>query len=423
MPCHALSFASLARLRVRYNPEPVLAIGPSGPQACRMQMPQPQIVVIGLGATGSAALYRLAQRGVRTIGIDQFDVGHDRGSSHGPTRIFRVAHYENPAYVPLLRRARELWRELEATCGQKLLVTTGIAELGPPGGELLRGTLAAAARHDVPHEVLGAAALMRRYPAFNVPQSYAAVIQPDGGTIEAATALDGYIRAAADAGAIIRVGEKVLAIEPHHNGVRIITDRDRLEADGVVVAAGPWTAGILPDLHLPLRVTRQVVGWFEPDDAHAFGAEHFPVFLLESQFGIHYGLPYYRRMGVKVAKHHHFNEAVDPDRYDMTVSASDEAAIRAPLREFLPGANGRLRGAQTCLYTMTPDETFVIDRLPGSPHVVIASPCCGHGFKFSPVVGEIVSDLVTCGSTRHDITPFRLARFSQLRSGERGAAP
>jgi sarcosine oxidase len=375
-------------------------------------MSQPQIVVIGLGATGSAALCQLARRGVGAIGIEQFQIGHDRGSSHGPTRIFRLAHYENPAYVPLLRRARELWRELETLCGRRLLVTTGIAELGPPGGELVPGTLAAAARHDLPHEVLDAKALMRRCPAFTVPESTIAVIQPDGGTIEAAAALDAHIRAAAAAGAVIRTGEKVLAIAPRRNGVRITTDHGQIDADGAVVAAGPWLGKILPDLRLPLRVTRQVIGWFEPNEARQFAADRFPVFLLESRHGIHYGLPYHDRMGLKIAKHHHFNEVADPDGYDMAVCAADEAAIRAPLAEYLPGANGRLLAAEPCLYTMARDETFIIDRLPGCPQVVIASPCSGHGFKFSPAVAEIIADLITAGTTRHDIAPFRLARFA-----------
>ncbi len=191
----------------------------------------------------------------------------------------------------------------------------------------------------------------------------------------------------------------------------ITTDRGVIDADGAVVAAGPWTADVLPDLQLPLRVTRQVVGWFEPRQPTPF-AENFPVFLLESRHGIHYGLPPYGQLGMKIAKHHHFDEAVGPDRYDMTVSAADEAAIRAPLAEFLPAANGRLLEAQTCLYTMSPDETFIIDHVAGVPHVVIASPCSGHGFKFAPVVGEIVTDLMTSGTTRHDIAAFRLARFS-----------
>jgi sarcosine oxidase len=274
----------------------------------------------------------------------------------------------------------------------------------------VRGTLAAAKAHHLPHEVLDASPSMRRYPVFTIPENYVAVVQPDGGYIEAAAALDATIRAAMDAGAVVRSEEKVIAIEPRRDGVRITTDRAVLDADGAVVAAGPWTASILPDLRLPLRVTRQVVGWFEPTDAGAF-AVGFPVFLLESRHGIHYGFPPYGRMGIKIAKHHHFDEVVEPDRYDTTVSAADEAAIRAPLGEFLPAANGRMLDAQTCLYTMTPDDTFIVDRVPDSPHVVIASPCCGHGFKFAPVVGEIVADLITEGTTPHDIAAFRLKRF------------
>jgi sarcosine oxidase len=374
-------------------------------------MAAPLIIVIGLGAAGSAALCQLARRGVRAVGIEQFHLGHDRGSSHGPTRIFRLAHFENPAYVPLLHRAAALWRELETVSGRKLLATTGIAEIGPRDGELVRGTLAASVRHGLAHEVLDAAAFMRRYPAFTIPQDYAAVVQPDGGYIEAAAALDTHIRAARDAGAVVRSEEKVVAIAPRRNSVRITTDHGVIDADGAVVTAGPWTADVLPDLQLPLRVTRQVAGWFEPRQSAPF-AETFPVFLLESRHGIHYGLPPYGRLGMKIAKHHHFDELVGPDRYDMTVSPADEAAIRAPLAEFLPAANGRLLDAQTCLYTMTPDETFIIDRVPGVPHIVIASPCSGHGFKFAPAVGEIVADLITSGTTRHDIAAFRLARFS-----------
>ena len=373
-------------------------------------MPGPQIVVIGLGATGAAALCQLARRGVRPIGIEQYQIGHAHGSSHGPTRIFRLAHFENPAYVPLLRRAAALWRELETISGRKLLVTTGIVELGPYDGELARGTLTASVRHELPHEVLDASPFMRRYSQFHVPNNYVAVIQPDGGYIEAAAAVETSLRVAVDAGAIVRTRERVVAIEPRRAGVRIRTDRAVIDADGAIVATGPWTAGVLPDLQLPLRVTRQVVGWFEPADAGAF-ADDAPVFLLESRHGIHYGLPPYGRMGIKIAKHHHFGEVVAPDHCDRAVSAADEAAIRAPLREFLPAADGRLIEAETCLYTLTPDETFIIDRVPDAPHVVIASPCCGHGFKFAPVIGEIVADLITSSTTPHDIAAFRLGRF------------
>jgi sarcosine oxidase len=374
-------------------------------------MPGPRVVVIGLGATGSAALCQLAGRGVRATGIEQFEIGHDRGSSHGATRMIRLAHFERPSYVPLMRRAYALWHELEEIVRQKLLHITGVAEIGPPTGDVVRGTRADANR-DLPCEVLDAASLMRRYPAFKIPQSFVAVFQPDGGFIEASTALAANIAVAKERGAIVRAGEKVIAVEPAGSGVRVVTDRGPIAADFAIVAAGPWLRGLVPELHLPLTVTRQVIGWFEPQQPEQFAAERFPAVMFESEYGQHYGFPAYGGSGIKFAKHHHLGEAVHADSYERKVSAQDEAAIRAPLAQYLPAANGPMRATETCLYTMTPDNTFIIDCVPGFPQIVVASPCCGHGFKFSPVVGEILADLVTQGTTAHDISPFRLTRFS-----------
>lgn len=382
-----------------------------------MSMSPPRIAVIGLGAIGSAALLALARRGVRALGIEQFALGHDRGSSHGPTRVIRLAHFENAVYVPLMRRAYALWREIEAEAEEPLLRITGILEIGPAGGQLVRGTLAAARRYGLTHEVLDAAMLMQQFPVYRVPEDFMAVRQPDGGYIEAAAALDAMVKLARAAGAEIRANERVVAIEPHGAGVLLKTDRDTIEADGAIIAAGPWMNALLPGPGLPLRVTRQVVGWFAPDDPAPFAAERFPVFLIESRHGMHYGFPHYRamgaNMGVKVAKHHHLDEVVTPDSYQRRVGVADEAAIRVPLADYLPAANGGLVDAQTCLYTMTPDDTFIVDCLPGFPQVVIASPCCGHGFKFAPVIGEVTADLVTAGTTAHDIAPFRLQRFDR----------
>jgi sarcosine oxidase len=375
-------------------------------------MSGPRIVVIGLGATGSAALCQLARRGVDAIGIEQFEIGHDRGSSHGPTRIIRLAHFENASYVPLMRRAYTLWRELESLDDTQLLHITGILEIGPADGAIVRGTMTAAHGHDLTAEVLDAEALMRRYPQYRLPEDFVGVLQPDGGYIEARRAIEANIRIATKCNARILTRTKVTAIEPSKTGVVVKTGDAEIEADAAIVAVGPWLGKLLPNLDLPLRVTRQVVGWFEPADVSQFAAERFPVFILESKYGNHYGFPAYNGMGIKFAKHGHLEETVAPEAYDTTVSATDEAAIRAPLADYLPEANGRLLSAQTCLYTMTPDDTFIVDRMPGHPHIVIASPCCGHGFKFSPVVGEIVADLVSRGTTPHDIAPFRLRRFS-----------
>jgi sarcosine oxidase len=368
------------------------------------------VVVCGLGAMGSAALYQLAARGQRVLGLERYAPGHDRGSSHGRTRIIRLGYFEHPSYVPLVRRAYALWRELEAAAGRKLLHVTGIAEIGPPAGALVKGTLASSRLHGLRHEVLAAPELMRRFPAFALPPDYVAVVQPDGGFVEAEPSIAANISLATAAGADIRSGERVQAIEPRAGSVRIVTDRGAVEAGAAIVAAGAWTRSLLPDLAAaPLRATREVMGWFEPTDAGLFSA--FPVFIIESRHGMHYGIPPHGGAGIKIAKHHHRNETVDPDRYDRTVSADDEALIRPVAADYLPAANGTLLAAETCLYTMTPDGDFLIDRLPGAENVVVASPCSGHGFKFAPVIGEILADLATAGATRHDIARFSLARF------------
>jgi sarcosine oxidase len=368
------------------------------------------VAVIGLGAMGSATLYELARRGVRALGIERFKPGHDKGSSHGETRIIRLGYFEHPSYVPLLRRTYELWRELEAASGEQLLDITGIAEIGPPDGEVVAGTLEASRRHRLRHEVLDAAEVMRRFPAYRIPSNYIGVVQPDGGFVEVERSLAAMLRLARAAGAEVRSAETVQTITPSAKGVRIDTDRDSIEADTVIVAAGAWAKTLLPDLPVPLCVTRQVMTWFRPKDEALFTRERFPVFLLESHHGVHYGFPPHAGAGVKIAKHHHADEAVDPERVDRTVSPADENLIRPALADHIPAANGKLLAAKTCLYTVTPDHDFVIDRIPGQ-NIVVASPCSGHGFKFAPVVGEIAADLAMAGKTPHDISRFRIGRF------------
>lgn len=369
------------------------------------------VVICGLGVMGSAALYQLARRGQRVLGIERFTPGHDRGSSHGATRIIRLGYFEHPSYVPLVRHAYALWQELERTAGQELLHVAGIAEMGPPDGLLVSGTLASARQHGLRHEVLSARQLMRRYPVFHLPPDYVAVLQPDGGFLDAERSVEAFVTLAQHAGASIRTGETVLAIEPHGGGVRIVTDRGAVEAGTVIVAAGPWLPALLPDLALKLRVTRQAMAWFAPSDATLFTPGRCPVFLIESRHGMHYGFPAFGDAGVKIAKHHHDDQMVNPETYDRAFSTHDEALIRAAVADHVPAANGQRRDAKTCLYTVTPDGDFIIDRLPQLPHVIVASPCSGHGFKFAPAIGEILADLATTGMTPYDIARFSLERF------------
>jgi sarcosine oxidase len=367
------------------------------------------IVVVGLGAMGSAAVYHLARRGARVLGLERFEPGHDRGSSHGGTRIIRLGYFEHASYVPLLRRSYALWRELEAAAGEPLLHITGIAEIGRPDGALISGTLASSRLHALPHEVLDARELMRRYPAFHLPPDFIGVVQPDGGFVLAEPAVQAHQRLARQAGAELRFAETVQHIEASAGGVRITTDHAVVDADSAIIAAGAWTKKLVPDLAM-LRATRQVMAWFTPQDAACFAPGRFPVFMLESRLGIHYGFPL-DATGLKISKHFHQDETVDPDNYSRTVTPEDQSLIRSGLA-YLPAANGPLRSAQTCLYTMTPDGDFIVDRLRSASNILVASPCSGHGFKFAPVIGEMLADLATTGTTAHDISRFSLRRFN-----------
>jgi sarcosine oxidase len=376
-----------------------------------MTMATYDAVVIGLGVTGAASLYRLAKRGLRVLGIEQFAPAHDRGSSHGETRIIRLGYFEHPSYVPLLREAYPLWRDLEAESVQELLKITGIVEIGLPDGELVCGTRESSRLHGLPHDVLNASALRQRFPAFAVPADYIGVYQPDGGYLAAEPAVSAMIDSAVAAGAEVRTHTRVENVAPHGNGVRIRTSNGDIEANRAVIAAGPWLASLMPERRLPLRVTRQVLGWLSPPSPAQFGPEHFPVFLFESPLGVHYGFPIHNDSGLKLAKHHHQDEAVDPAAYDRSVSLNDQQALLSFRDKYLPSASGPLTTAQTCLYTMTPDGHFIIDRLPDAPQIIVASPCSGHGFKFAPVIGDIVADLAIDGATSRDISRFSLARF------------
>jgi sarcosine oxidase len=369
------------------------------------------VVVVGLGVMGSAALHSLARRGRRVIGIERFTPGHDRGSSHGLTRIIRLGYYEHPSYVPLVRRAYELWRDLEARSGRKLLTVSGILEMGAPESELIRGTLASSQLHSLRHEVLDAKTVMQRFPAFRIPPDFIGVFQPDGGSLAAEPAIDTQITLARTAGAEARFEDTALAIEPQGDRVRVITERSAIEAGSVIVAPGPWLETLLPGLADHVRVTRQVVLWVEPRAPALFAPDRCPIFMLESTHGIHYGFPLDPRAGLKVAKHFHQHETADPDHYERAITPHDQAEVRSVISEYLPAADGKLRSATTCLYTMTADGDFILDQLPGHPNIIVASPCSGHGFKFAPVIGDILADLATTGTTAHDISRFRLARF------------
>jgi len=370
------------------------------------------VIVIGLGGMGSASAYHLARRGRRVLGLEQFDPLHERGSSHGLTRIIRLAYHEHPSYVPLLRRSYELWHELEEVAGERLLITTGSLEGGPEEGPMFRGALAAAEEHDLEHEVLDLRELVRRYPVYaNLEPSTHVVWQPDGGFLLSEATMQAHHEGARAGGAELRFGEAAHSWEPSGDGVRVVTDVGSYEADRLVICAGAWARRIVPQLSALAVPERQVLAWLTPRRPEAFAVDRFPVFVLDVESESYYGFPAYEGHGLKIGWYHHFREPIDPADPDRSTRPDDEAALRAFVERYLPDGAGPTEMLRTCIFTNSPDEHFLIDRLPDAPQVVVAAGFSGHGYKFCSVVGEITADLAVDGETRHDIGLFRLDRF------------
>ena len=370
-------------------------------------------IVIGLGGMGSATAYHLARRNHRVLGLEQFAQGHERGSSHGLTRIIRLAYHEHPSYVPLLRRSYELWHELEQLAGKELLITTGSLEGGPQDGPMFRGALEAAELHDLPHEVLDLDDLARRFPAWKeLDPGSRYVLQPDGGFLLAEETMAAHIEAAAAHGAELHWEEPVTGWEPSGDGgVTVTTAGATYQADRLVITAGAWARQLLPRLAELAVPERQVLGWFTPLRPEPFAVGRFPVFIFDVADESWYGFPTHDGHGVKVGWYHHFRERIEPDDPDRSTTPRDEAALRAFVERHLPEAAGTTEMLKACMFTNTPDEHFIIDRLPDAPQVTLAAGFSGHGYKFCSVVGEICAELAIDGSTRHDIGLFALSRF------------
>lgn len=371
-------------------------------------------IVIGLGGMGSSTAYHLARRGQRVLGLEQFGPLHEQGSSHGLTRIIRLAYHEHPSYVPLLRRAYELWHELERVAGEELLITTGSLEGGPADGGIFRGVLEAAQLHHLPHEVLDAAELRTRYPAYaGFDATTRVVFQPDGGFLLAERSVRAHLDAAAGVGADLRFETPVRSWEATvSGGVRVVTDAGVHEADRLVICAGPWAGRLVPTLSELATPERQVLAWLTPRRPELFTPDRFPVFLLDVDEGSFYGFPTHEGHGLKIGWYHHFREPIDPDDPDRSTRPDDEAALRAFAERYFPDGAGATELLKACIFTNSPDEHFLIDRLPDAPQVSVAAGFSGHGYKFCSVVGEIMADLAIEGSTRHDIGLFRLDRFA-----------
>lgn len=371
-------------------------------------------IIVGGGTAGAAAFDALARRGRRVLCLERETSPNRTASHHGLTRIIRLAYFEHPSYVPLLRRAYHLWADLERDSGRRIFHRTGILEIGRPDEVLVAGVRQAAAEHGIPQTVLDAHETRRRYPVWHLPDDFVAVHQADGGFLETDTALRAMVARGRAHGGTLVEHARVLGIEPKASHVEVVTADARYRAGSVIVAAGAWLPTLLPDLARLLTVERRVVGWVSPPDPALFAAERFPVFILQDGPDFWYGFPVHGATTAKIAHHWHGRRQVDPDNAGLhAVSDEDEAYLRPLLTRFLPAADGPVTEMVACLYTMTANEHFIIDTLPGDPRIVVSSACSGHGFKFAPVTGEILADLATVGATRHDIGLFRLGAHAQ----------
>ena len=376
-------------------------------------MPKYDAIVIGVGGMGSAAVYHLAQRGLKVLGLEQYDIPHDLGSSHGYSRMIRYTLQEHPSYVPLVRRAYELWHHLENAAGERLVVTTGSVRAGPPESPYFQNAKESCDAHNIPYEILSGRELKKRFPGYDLPDEIASIYQPDGGFLLPERCIVNHVRAAQEAGAEIHGRETVLDWEPIGEGVSVRTDRDVYTADKLVVTAGAWAAKMAPQVAEYAVPERQVLGWFQPERPELFRPESFPVFGVLSEEGRYYGFPSYSVPGFKIGRSHHLQQQVDPDNMDRDVHPEDEEILRRFISRYFPLAAGPVLALKTCMYTNTPDEHFIIDVLPSCPQVSVAAGFSGHGFKFASVIGEIMADLAQHRETQHDISLFRLDRFEE----------
>lgn len=377
-------------------------------------MPQQyDAIVIGVGGMGSATAYYLASRDVDTLGLEQYDIPHNMGSSHGVTRIIRKAQYEHPAYVPLVRRAYKFWREIETRTGRNLLHITGSIDAGPPESEVFNGSRRSCETHGINYETLTGSDVNERFPGYDIPTHHRAVYQPDGGFLVPEQCIIAYVEAAQAEGAEIRARESVADFTSLSNGgIRVTTSKGTYEADKVVLTAGAWARQFLPDFEEQVVPVRQVLAWLQPDEPEYFEPSNFPVFVHSTEESHYYGFPQHDVPGFKFGKFNHLSEIVDPDEMNREPRSDDEELLRSYARRYFPNGAGPTMRLSTCMFTNTPDEHFILDTLPDHPQITVGAGFSGHGFKFASAIGEILADLAIAGETDYDINLFSIDRFN-----------
>jgi monomeric sarcosine oxidase len=362
---------------------------------------------------GSFAAVELAKRGCTVAGFDQFTPPHGRGSHSGATRIYRVAYAEGTGYVPLAQRAGELWDRASEQAGQQLLHRTGMLYMGAPGETLLREVAESASANQLPMERLSAAEVFRRYPAFEIPEHYAGIVDPQAGWIDVDASIAANLSQAQSLGAERFLDQPVKRWHATGSEVQVHLENGSISAGSLVVTAGAWAGDVLHGLGLPLNVKRKVLAWFDPLVPEIFAADRIPIFSFADKWT--YGFPCVPGMGVKVAEHFGGSYLPGADTPVTPAGPEDLDPIAATAAKYMPKLGSRVVRSTTCLYTMTPDDDFIVDHHPGFKNVVFAAGFSGHGFKFAPVVGEALADLVLEGKTALPIDFLALDRLLQGR--------
>lgn len=378
-------------------------------------------IVVGCGAVGSAALKHLTRHGLRTLGLERFTPPHDRGSSHGRTRMIRQAYFEHADYVPLVLRAYQQWRALEGVAGRPLYRETGLLEIGSPTGSVVAGVLASARQHNLAVDELSADDVGRRFPEFTVPDGMVGVFERHAGFLRVEDCIRAQIDQALIAGAEVHSEETAESWRIEGANVIVDTDRGRYEAPRLVITAGAWAGQLLGDLQVPLVIRRKPQYWFAPR-GDAFRADAgTPAFLYQTPAGVFYGIPAAGPEGVKCAEHSGGALVADPLRLHRDVDNTDLARVTSFITACLPHVTTTLNDHAPCMYTMSPDENFLVDIHPKYPQVSFVAGLSGHGFKFAPVLGEALAELATVGWSELPIEFLSVKRFAT--GGSEGTAP
>ena len=368
-------------------------------------------IVIGLGGMGSAAAYHLARRGQRVLGLEAFEPNHANGSSHGEHRIIREAYFEAPEYVPLIQRAYALWRELETESGRNdLLQITGGLLLGDPDSEVVTGSVESARQHSLEYELLQPEETRERFPGFHLPEGLVAVYEPNAGYLRPEACISAHLELAQKHGAELRFNEPVTGWESDGEMVTVTTAQGSYRAASLVIAAGPWSAELLNGLDLPLTVVRIVNAHFGSTEPETFDQTQCPIYIWEVPEGTYYGFPHMSETGLKLGRHDK-HEPTTARTIDREVTDAEVDELRHLLDTYMPGASGEVLKMLTCMYTITPDLHFILDRHPQHANVTYGCGFSGHGYKFASVIGEILADLAADGKTAHPVEFLSADRF------------